>query len=76
MANSIFMMFRERWKIAVGDHKMAENRHLFSFRKLVMGALEYIGISETRLEQQIMLEPLRNITQGFGFYFGDVGMPC
>lgn len=55
---------------------MAENRHLFSFRKLVIGALEYIGISETRLEQQIMLEPLLNITQGFGFYFGDVGMPC
>ena len=76
MANSIFIMSGERLKIAVGDHKMAENRHLFFFRKLVIGALEYIGISEKRLGQQIMLEPLLKITQEFGFYFGDVGMPC
>lgn len=58
MANSIFIMFGERLKIAIGDHKMAENRlfFFFFFRKLVIGALEYIGISEKRLGQQIMLE--------------------
>ena len=42
----------------------------------MIGALEYIGISEKRLGQQIMLESLLNITQEFGFYFGDVVMPC
>ncbi|KAI4549243.1 hypothetical protein MG293_001573 [Ovis ammon polii] len=49
--------------------------HVISW-KLVIGALEYIGISEKRWGQQIMLEPLLKITQEFGFYFGDVGMPC
>ena len=78
MANSIFIMVGERLKIAIGDHKMAENRHFFFFffRKLVIRALEYIRISEKRLGQQIMLESLLNIAQEFGFYFGDVVMPC
>lgn len=31
MANSIFIMFGERLKIAIGDHKMAENRLFFFF---------------------------------------------
>lgn len=31
MANSIFIMVGERLKIAIGDHKMAENRHFFFF---------------------------------------------